>query len=106
MGATTRGSLVMVVNPQATPPYGTMAPIHGTVPLHPDGAIFPGTGNLRAADIHGRPVAYHLHDGNNRRGCQPLDRWQRGHAGRPAAEEFAHGRDAASALQLLCSARL
>ena len=27
MGATTRGSLVMVVNPQATPPYGTMTPI-------------------------------------------------------------------------------
>jgi type II secretory pathway pseudopilin PulG len=43
MGATTRGSLVMAVNPQATPPYGT-------VPLHPDGAIFPGTGT-RAADV-------------------------------------------------------
>ena len=43
MGATTRGSLVMVVNPQATPPYGTMSSIPGTVLLHPDGAIFPST---------------------------------------------------------------
>jgi hypothetical protein len=50
MGATTRGSLVMVLNPQATPPYGTMSPIPGTLPLHPDGAIFPGTGT-RIADI-------------------------------------------------------
>ena len=50
MGATTRGSLVMVVNPQATPPYGTMTAIPGTVPLHPDGAIFPGKGIL-AADV-------------------------------------------------------
>ncbi len=50
MGATTRGSLVMVVNPQATPPYGTMTPIPGTVLLHPDGAIFPGNG-IRAADV-------------------------------------------------------
>ena len=51
MGATTRGSLVMVVNPQATPPYGTMTPIPGTLPLHPDGAIFPGTSNIPAAAI-------------------------------------------------------
>ena len=50
MGATTRGSLGMVVNPQATPPYGTMSSIPGTVPLHPDGAIFPGNGT-RAADV-------------------------------------------------------
>jgi len=50
MGATTRGSLVMVVNPQATPPYGTMSPIPGTVPLHPDGAMFPGIG-MRCADV-------------------------------------------------------
>ena len=50
MGATTRGSLIMVVNPQATPPYGTMTPILGTAPLHPDGAIFPGNG-IRAADV-------------------------------------------------------
>jgi len=50
MGATTRGSLVMVVNPQATPPYGTMSQAAGTVPLHPDGAIFPGIGT-RIADI-------------------------------------------------------
>ncbi len=50
MGATTRGSLIMVVNPQATPPYGTMSPIPGAVPLHPDGAIFPGNG-ISAADI-------------------------------------------------------
>ncbi len=50
VGATTRGSLIMVVNPLATPPYGTMSPIPGTVPLHPDGAIFPGTGTS-AADI-------------------------------------------------------
>ena len=49
MGATTRGSLVMVVNPQATPPYGSMAPITGTLPLHPDGAIFPATGNIPVA---------------------------------------------------------
>jgi hypothetical protein len=39
----------MVVNPQATPPYGTMAPINGTLPLHPDGAIFPATGNIPVA---------------------------------------------------------
>ena len=60
MGATTRGSLVMVVNPQATPPYGTMTPIPGscrcirmvryfrprpTYPLPPPG----------------RPLAYDLH---------------------------------------------
>ena len=44
----------------------------------------------------GRPFAYHLHDRNDRRGCQPLDRRQRGHAGRPAAEQFAHGHHAAS----------
>ena len=43
MGATTRGSLIMVVNPQATPPYGT-------APLHPDGTIFPGNGT-RCADV-------------------------------------------------------
>ena len=49
MGATTRGSLVMVVDPQATPPYGTMAPINGTLPIHPDGAIFPAIGNLPVA---------------------------------------------------------
>jgi type II secretory pathway pseudopilin PulG len=46
MGATTRGSLVMVVNPQATPPYGTMSSIPGTVLLHPDGAIFPSTNSI------------------------------------------------------------
>ncbi len=51
MGATTRGSLVIVVNPQATPPYGTMTPIPGTVPLHPDGAIFPATTNLPATAL-------------------------------------------------------
>ena len=50
MGATTRRSLVMVVNPQATPPYGTMTPIRGTAPLHPDGTIFPGDGT-RCADV-------------------------------------------------------
>ena len=44
MGATTRGSLVMVVNPQATPPYGVAE-------IHPDGAMFPSTHNLPAADI-------------------------------------------------------
>jgi prepilin-type N-terminal cleavage/methylation domain-containing protein len=49
LGASTRDSLTMVLNPNATPPYGTMA-APGTVPLHPDGAIFPGTGT-RAADI-------------------------------------------------------
>jgi len=50
MGASTRDSLTMVVNPTAKPPYGTMSPSPGAVPLHPDGAIFPGTG-VRAADI-------------------------------------------------------
>jgi prepilin-type N-terminal cleavage/methylation domain-containing protein len=45
MGASTRDSLKMVLDPQAKPPYGTMA-----VTLHPDGAIFPGPGT-RAADI-------------------------------------------------------
>ena len=50
MGATTRDSLKMVANPTAKPPYGTMAPTANTVPLHPDGAIFPGNGT-RAADI-------------------------------------------------------
>jgi type II secretory pathway pseudopilin PulG len=49
MGATTRGSLAMVVNPQATPPYGTMTAIPGTLPLHPDGAIFPAATNIPAA---------------------------------------------------------
>jgi hypothetical protein len=49
MGASTRGSLVMVVTPQATPPYGTMTPIRGTFPLHPDGAIFPAASNIPAA---------------------------------------------------------
>ena len=43
-----------------------------------------------------RPFAYDLHDRNDRRGCQPLDGWQRGHAGRYAAEQFAHGHDTAS----------
>ncbi len=42
MGATTRDSLAMVANPQANPPYGNAK-------IHPDGAIFPGTG-LRFAD--------------------------------------------------------
>ena len=46
MGATTRGSLVMVVNPQATPPYGTMTPNSDALPLHPDGAIFPSGENI------------------------------------------------------------
>jgi len=49
MGASTRDSLTMVVNPKAKPPYGTMALIANTVPLHPDGAFYPGTG-LRLAD--------------------------------------------------------
>ncbi len=50
MGATTRDSLAMVLNPKATPPYGTMAAAPGTLPLHPDGALFPGIG-IRAADV-------------------------------------------------------
>jgi prepilin-type N-terminal cleavage/methylation domain-containing protein len=50
IGATTRDSLAMVTNPQATPPYGTMSPSPGVAPLHPDGAIFPGAG-VRLADI-------------------------------------------------------
>jgi type II secretory pathway pseudopilin PulG len=41
MGASTRGSLVMVVNPQATPPYAVAT-------IHPDGAMFPGVGTLAA----------------------------------------------------------
>ena len=53
MGATTRGSLMMVVNPRATPPYGSTSPIPGTVPLHPDGAIFPGTGLLASDFLDG-----------------------------------------------------
>ena len=44
MGATTRGSLMMVVDPQATPPYGPAG-------IHPDGAVFPSTHNLPAANI-------------------------------------------------------
>jgi len=44
MGATTRGSLAMVLHPQATPPYGTTK-------IHPDGAIFPSTNNLPASDL-------------------------------------------------------
>ena len=43
MGATTRGSLVFAVDPQAKPP-------HGTAKLHPDGAMFPGVG-IRPADF-------------------------------------------------------
>ncbi len=50
LGASTRDSLKMVANPTAKPPYGTMARAANTVPLHPDGAIFPGNGT-RAADI-------------------------------------------------------
>ncbi len=50
MGASTRDSLAMVIHPQATPPYGTMSLTPGAVPLHPDGAVFPGDG-IRAADI-------------------------------------------------------
>jgi type II secretory pathway pseudopilin PulG len=49
MGATTRGSLVMVLNPQASPPYGTMAPNNGILPRHPDGAIFPAATNIPEA---------------------------------------------------------
>ena len=43
MGATTRGSLVMVVNPQATPPYGTMTPIPGTCRFIPMVRYFQAT---------------------------------------------------------------
>jgi type II secretory pathway pseudopilin PulG len=50
MGASTRGSLVVVVNPEATPPYGSMTAIPHALPLHPDGAMFPGVGT-RAADV-------------------------------------------------------
>jgi prepilin-type N-terminal cleavage/methylation domain-containing protein len=50
MGATTRNSLAMVVDGNAKPPYGTMVPDFGTLPPHPDGAIFPGAG-IRAADV-------------------------------------------------------
>jgi len=50
MGASTRDSLKMVIDPTAKPPYGTMAPAANTVQLHPDGAIFPGKG-IRIADI-------------------------------------------------------
>src|SRR5208283_946926 len=49
MGASTRDSLTMVVNPKAKPPYGTMTPIANRVPLHPDGAFYPGLG-LRVFD--------------------------------------------------------
>ena len=42
MGATTRDSLKMVVDPQAKPPYGTMATTGNELPLHPDGGMFPG----------------------------------------------------------------
>jgi type II secretory pathway pseudopilin PulG len=50
MGASTRASLIMVIDPAARPPYGIMPPPSGEVPRHPDGAIFPGTGT-RFADI-------------------------------------------------------
>ena len=46
MGATTRNSLVIAANPQATPPYGTAK-------RHPDGAIFPGTGTLSSDFVDG-----------------------------------------------------
>ena len=46
MGATSRDSLAMVANPQAKPPYGGAK-------LHPDGAIFPGTGLLPADCLDG-----------------------------------------------------
>ena len=52
MGASSRDSLEMVADPQAKPPYGDAS-------LHPDGAIFPGTGTT-SRRLHGRPVAYHL----------------------------------------------
>ena len=51
MGATTRGSLIMAVNPQASPPYGTMSSISGNLPLHPDGAIFPSSKNIPCSAI-------------------------------------------------------
>jgi prepilin-type N-terminal cleavage/methylation domain-containing protein len=51
MGASTRDSLILAADPTAKPPYGSMLPASpGAAPLHPDGAIFPGTG-VRCADI-------------------------------------------------------
>jgi type II secretory pathway pseudopilin PulG len=50
MGASTRDSLLMAADPTAKPPYGIMPPPPGQTPLHPDGAIFPGT-STRAADV-------------------------------------------------------
>ena len=44
MGATTRGSLAMVVDPQAAPPYGLAE-------IHPDGTIFPAGNNLPIAAV-------------------------------------------------------
>ncbi len=44
VGATTRNSLLIAVDPVATPPYGTAT-------MHPDGAIYPSDKNLPLADI-------------------------------------------------------
>ena len=105
MGATTRGSLAMVVNPQATPPYGTMAPINGTLPLHPDGAIFPGNG-IRAADVlDGLSHTIFTIETID----EAASRWSVGKeatlVGMPQSSS-AHGHDAASSIRLFCPARL
>ena len=50
MGASTRDSLKMVIDPTAKPPYGAMSPRPLHAQPHPDGAVFPGTGT-RAADV-------------------------------------------------------
>jgi hypothetical protein len=53
MGATSRGSLKMVVDPTAKPPYGTLKAVFGGAALHPDGAMFPGTGGRLADCLDG-----------------------------------------------------
>lgn len=52
MGASTRDSLAMVVDPQAKPPYGSVAVQNpGQRPLHPDGAIYPSGSLIPAASV-------------------------------------------------------
>ena len=90
MGASTRDSLAMVADPRGK------------------AALWRRGDSSRRCDLSGqrhshrrhprRHLAYHLPDGNDRRGRQPLDGGQRGDPGRPAAEELAHGHDPPSAL--------
>ena len=98
MGATSRDSLTMVMDPQAKPPYGPSSRTLESRFIQTARYFRPAA--LALVPAPGRHVAYGHRDRNDRRGRQPLDSRHRSDAGRPAAEEFAHGRDTASPLRL------